>query len=116
MRRGRVHGGVRGREVREREEADRWGPRASEGEHANGRSTLTKQTHQAERGSEHEREGIDANYPAPPSSGRKREGERGRGPSLIVGPTCQAKRARATWLGWIGLAGLKWGFLFLGNF
>ena len=53
VRRGHVHGGVRGREVRQGAEADRWGPRASEGEYANGRSTLTERTHRAERGSEH---------------------------------------------------------------
>jgi pyridoxine/pyridoxamine 5'-phosphate oxidase len=39
-RRGRVHGGVRGREVREGEVADRWGSRASESKLANWQSAL----------------------------------------------------------------------------
>jgi hypothetical protein len=42
---------MRGREVREGEVADRWGPRASESELANGRSTLTERTHRTARGS-----------------------------------------------------------------
>jgi hypothetical protein len=40
---GRVHGGEHGREVREGEVADRWGPRASEG--ADEWSALTGRTH-----------------------------------------------------------------------
>jgi hypothetical protein len=87
VRRGRVHEGVRGREVREGEVTDRWGSRASEGEHANGRSALIGRTHRAARGSGCEHEGIGADYPAPPGRGRERERERerGRGPSLIGG-------------------------------
>jgi hypothetical protein len=37
VRRGRVHRGVRGREVREGQVADKWGPRASESGLANAR-------------------------------------------------------------------------------
>jgi hypothetical protein len=47
--RGCVHDGDRGREVREREVADRWGLRASESKLANGRSALTGRTHRAAR-------------------------------------------------------------------
>jgi hypothetical protein len=43
-RRGRVHAGERGREVREGEVADRWGPQASESELANERSALSGPT------------------------------------------------------------------------
>jgi hypothetical protein len=114
---GRVHGEVRGREVREGEEADRWGPLASEGEHVNRRSALTERTHRAERGSERTREGTDADNPAPPGSRRERGGERGRGPSLIGGTHLSGEAgAHAAWLGWIGPAGLRWVFLFPGNF
>jgi hypothetical protein len=55
-RRGRVHGGEHGREVREGEVADRWGLLASEDAYANGRSALTERDHRAERGSERVRE------------------------------------------------------------
>jgi hypothetical protein len=48
-RRGCVHGGVRGREVREGGEADKWGSRASEGEYANGWLAQTERAHRTER-------------------------------------------------------------------
>jgi hypothetical protein len=60
VRRGRVHGGEHEREVREEEMADRWGPQASEGEHANGRSTLTERAHRAARENRRVRERIGA--------------------------------------------------------
>jgi hypothetical protein len=69
-RHGRIHGGVHGQDVRNGEEDDRWGTRASEGEHANGRSALTGRTHRAERGSERAREETGTNKPAPPGRGR----------------------------------------------
>jgi hypothetical protein len=47
--RGHIRGGVRGREVRERVVADRWGPQVSEGERVNGRSTLTGRACRAAR-------------------------------------------------------------------
>jgi hypothetical protein len=47
--RGRIHGGLRGRVVRERVVADRRGPQASEGERANGRSAPIGRAHRAER-------------------------------------------------------------------
>jgi hypothetical protein len=50
-RRGRVHGGVHGREVREGEVADRCGPRVNKSDLANGQSTLTGRAHRAARGS-----------------------------------------------------------------
>jgi hypothetical protein len=63
---------VREREVREGEEADRWGPRASEGTCANGWSALTERSHRAERGSERVRERTSADKLAPSDSGRER--------------------------------------------
>jgi hypothetical protein len=57
VRRGRVHGGVCGQEVREVKVADGWGPRASKGELANGRSALTRRTHRTSRGRERASEG-----------------------------------------------------------
>jgi hypothetical protein len=86
--RGRVHGGEHEREVREGEVADRWGPRVSEGAYVNGRSTLTKRTHWAERGNKRVRERIGADRLVPPGSGRERACGRGR--RLQVGPTYQA--------------------------
>jgi hypothetical protein len=71
-RRGRVHGRVRGREVTEGEEADRWGPQASESGLANGQSALTGRTYRAARGSGCAREEPDADKLEPPSSGRER--------------------------------------------
>jgi hypothetical protein len=62
-RHGRVHGGVRGREIREREEADRWGPKASESVLANERSALTGRTHQAARENRRMRQETDADNP-----------------------------------------------------
>jgi hypothetical protein len=73
-RRGRVSVGVRGREVREGEVADRWGPRASERALANGRSVLTGRTHQIARGSGRASEETGDDMVAPPGSGREREG------------------------------------------
>jgi hypothetical protein len=84
-RHGRVHGGVRRQEVREGGEADRWGPRASEGEYANGRLALIERAHRSERGSGCVREETGTDKPAPPSSGRERGRERGHGPSLTGG-------------------------------
>jgi hypothetical protein len=69
---GRVHDGVRGRDVREGEVADRWGPRASESGLANGQSALTGQTHRAVRGSGHAREETNTDKLAPSGSGRER--------------------------------------------
>jgi hypothetical protein len=68
----RVHGEVRGREVREGEEAYRWGSRASKGEHTNGRLALIGWTHQASRGSGRAREESGAYKQAPWSCGRER--------------------------------------------
>jgi hypothetical protein len=77
-RRGRVHGGVRGRDVREVEEADRWGPRASKGAYANGRSAVIERTHRAEREIDRERERARArrNRRRQASPTGQREGER----------------------------------------
>jgi hypothetical protein len=90
------------------------GPRASEGEHANGRSTLTERTNQAERGSERACKGIDADNPAPLGSG-------GRERAWAVAdrwnpPVRRSGRAHATWLGWIGPTRLKWVFSFSREF
>jgi hypothetical protein len=75
---GRIHDGERGRVVREGDLADRWGPQASECEHANGRSALIERAHRAERGSERVRERTDGDKPAPPGSERERGRGRGR--------------------------------------
>jgi hypothetical protein len=69
-RRGHVQDEVHGREVREGEEADNWGPRASEGKHANGRSALIGRTHRTTRGSGHTREETGPNKPVRQGSGR----------------------------------------------
>jgi hypothetical protein len=102
----RIHDGVRGREVREGEKADRWGPRASEGAYANRRSALTEWAHRVERGSECVRERTDTDKPAPRGSGR----ERGRGwADAVVAdrwdpPVRRSGRARPGWAG-LGLLG-----------
>jgi hypothetical protein len=62
---GRVHGGVRGREVREREEVDRWGPWASERGLTNGRSALTGRTHRAAIENRHALKETGVDNPAP---------------------------------------------------
>jgi hypothetical protein len=67
-----------GREVREAEGADGWGPRGSEGKSANGRSTLTERVHRVAGENGREREGIGADRPTPQSSERERE-RRGAG-------------------------------------
>ena len=69
-RRGRVHNGVHGREVRDGEVADRWGPRGSESGLTNGRSALIGRTHRAARENGHAREETGDDNPAPPGSGR----------------------------------------------
>jgi hypothetical protein len=71
-RREHVHGGEREREVREGEVADKWGPRASESELANGRSALIGRTHCAVREKGHERERIGADRLGPPGSEMER--------------------------------------------
>jgi hypothetical protein len=106
--------GVHGREIREGEVADRWGPRASEGAYANGRAGLTVRAHRAERGSERAREELGTDMLAPASSGR----ERGRARTWAVAerwdpPMRRSGHARE---GWTGLYGPKLVFLFPGNF
>jgi hypothetical protein len=76
-RRERVGGRVGRREVREGEEADRWDPRASKGEHENERSALIGQTHRAARGSGRVGKETSADRSVPPGSGRERERARG---------------------------------------
>jgi hypothetical protein len=109
-----VHDGERGREVREGELADRWGPRANKGEHANRQSALTERAHRAERGNErvHERTGVDKL--APPGSERERERVRGCGSSLIGGTHLSSDAGvRPSWAG-LGRTGLNSVFLFPG--
>jgi hypothetical protein len=55
------------------EGTDGWGPRGSERGFANKRSTLTKRVHWAAGENGRKREGIGANRPSPPGSGRERE-------------------------------------------
>jgi hypothetical protein len=76
-RRGRVHSGERGREVREGEVADRWGLRVSEGAHANRWLAMTERAHRAERGNERVCERIGADRSVPLGSGRERARRRG---------------------------------------
>jgi hypothetical protein len=78
--RGRVHGGEHGKEARGGEVADRRGPQASEGDHANGRSGLTERARRATRENGRVRERIGADRPIPPGSGR----ERGRDSACAV--------------------------------
>jgi hypothetical protein len=80
-------------EAREGEEADRWGPRASEGDHANGRSVLTERTHRAARGSECAHEETGADKLAPPGS--RREGERVRARPTLAGGSHLSGAARS---------------------
>jgi hypothetical protein len=102
-RHGRIHGAERGREVRDGEVADRWGPRVSEGANVNGRSVLTEQAHWADRVNERMRKRIGADRLVPPGSGR----DRGREHADVVDadmwdpPVRRRGRAR-------GLAGLVW--------
>jgi hypothetical protein len=70
-RRGRIHCVVCGREVKEAEVADEWGPRASKRVLTNGWSALTGQTHQTEGESARERARCGADRMAPPSRGRE---------------------------------------------
>jgi hypothetical protein len=77
-RHGRVHGGVRGREVREGEVADRWGPRASERALANGQSTLITRTHRTTRDSGRVSEETGTEIVASVDNEREREGARAR--------------------------------------
>jgi hypothetical protein len=90
---------VRGREVREGEVADRWGPRDSESELANGQSVLTGWTHRAARGNRRASEGTSVDKLAPLSSGRERGRERA-GAADVVRLLGGA--------GTRGLAGLDW--------
>jgi hypothetical protein len=66
----RINGGVGGWEVREGDEAGRWGTRASEGEHENRWSALIGRTHRATRGSGRVGEETGADRSVPPGSGR----------------------------------------------
>jgi hypothetical protein len=84
--------------------ADRWGPRASEGERANGRSALTERAHRAVRENGCAREEIDADNPAPPGSRRERDRVCGRGSSLIGGSHLLGDAGAR------GLAGLDWAY------
>jgi hypothetical protein len=103
-RRGCVHGGVRGREVREGEAAGRWGLWASESKLANGQSTLIGWTHRAARGSGRANEGIGADKLAPPADG---EGERARASAGVADADRRVSPVR--WSGRTrGLAGLDW--------
>jgi hypothetical protein len=95
---GRFHGGVRKREVREGEVADRWGPRASEGENVNGRSALTERTHRTERGSGRACEGNGAEKPAPPDRERERARTRAVADRWDL-PVRQSGCTRVAWLG-----------------
>jgi hypothetical protein len=96
---GCVHGGVRGWEVREGEEADRWGPRAREGAYANGRSVLTERAHWAER--ERARARNNRRRQAGPIEQREGEGADGAVADRWDPPVRRSVRAR-------GLAGLDW--------
>jgi hypothetical protein len=96
-------------------EADRWGPRASEGEYANGRLALIERAHRSERGSGCVREETGTDNRAPPGSGRERGRERGHGLSLTRGTHLSGGSGARV------LAGLRWSrpnsiFLFPGNF
>jgi hypothetical protein len=99
-RRGRVHIGECGREVREGEVADRWGQRVSEGAYVNRRSALTEQAHRTEGGSVHVHQRTGADKPAPPGSGRERAWTRAVADRWDP-PVGRRERAR-------GLAGLGW--------
>jgi hypothetical protein len=100
-RHGRVHGEVRGREVRDGELADGWGPRASERALVNGRSALKGRTHRTARGSGRASEETGADTVAPPNNGREREGERAR--LALTGGSHLSGGAGAR-----GLAGSNW--------
>jgi hypothetical protein len=63
----------RGREVREAEGANRWGPRGSEGKSTNGRSTLTERVHRVAGENWREREEIGTDRSTPHNSERERE-------------------------------------------
>jgi hypothetical protein len=104
-----------GREVREGEVANRWGPRANENELANKQPALIGRTHRAARGSERTSEGIGAE--SWPHRQREREGEC----TSVAGvdrrvPPAGGAGARVAWLGWIGLNGPNLVFPFSWNF
>jgi hypothetical protein len=109
-RRGHVHDGVRGREVREGEVADGWGLWASERGLMNGRLALTGQTHQTARESGRASEGTGGDKLVPPGRGREHARERDGGDRWgppVGGRGC----ARMAWLGQTGLFGPKQVFL-----
>jgi hypothetical protein len=89
-----------------------------EGTSTNGRPALTERVHRTERENGREREGIDADMPGPPGSGRERARVRRRRWSLAGGVHLSGDAgARAAWLGRAGLIGLKmFFFLFPENF
>jgi hypothetical protein len=109
--RGHVHDGGHGREVREEEGADGWGPR-EERELANRRSALTGGVLRAagENGRGRGRIGADRSAPLAASE-REREGrERGRGLALKGG--VRLSGAAGAGLGLMGWFGPKWFFPF----
>jgi hypothetical protein len=113
VRHGRVHGGVRGREVREGEVVDRWGPRTCKSGLTNGRSALKGRTHQVARENGHEHEGTSADNPAPPGSGKERARAWTRTLADRWDPPVRRSGREHGLAGWAGLAGLKCVLLFL---
>jgi hypothetical protein len=100
-RRGHVHDGVRGREVREGEVADGWGLWASERGLMNGRLALTGQTHQTARESGRASEGTGGDKLVPP--GRGREHARERETVATGGVHLSADAGALAWPGWARL-------------
>jgi hypothetical protein len=99
-RHGRVHDEVRGREVRDGELADGWGPRASERALVNEQSALKGRTHRTARGSGRASEETGADTVAPPNNGRERGRAGATGADRRVPPV---RRSGAR-----GLAGSNW--------
>jgi hypothetical protein len=110
--RGCIHDGESGREVREGVVADRRGPQASEGERANGRSTLIGRSHRATRENGCVRRLIDADRLDPLGSGRERGRDSVRAWTQAVADRwgLPVKRRRRPRLGWaeLGRVGCFW--------
>jgi hypothetical protein len=100
--RGHVHGGLCGREVRERVVTDRRGSQASEGERANGWSALIGRARRAARENERVRDGsalIGLSHRAPGGRDGERARVRGRGLSSTGGVHLSGNAGARVWPG-----------------